>query len=84
LRARGAFVVSSAQQNGEVPFVEIRSEAGSACRLINPWRGMHVTVYRDGTKAETLIGNLLTFQTLKGEIIVIVPEGSEVSRIRIL
>jgi hypothetical protein len=52
--------------------------------VINPWRGTQVTAYRDGTKAEKLMGNLLTFQTLQDEIVVLVPEGSEVSRIRIL
>lgn len=84
LRARGAFVVSSVQQDGQVPLVEIMSEAGSICRLINPWRGMTVTVYCDGKKAEDLRGNLLTLSTQQGEILVIVLEDSEVSSIRIM
>ena len=84
LRARGAFVVSSVQQDGKIPLVEIRSEAGSTCRLTNPWPGMNVTVYRDGTKSEELRGSLLTIPTRKGEILVIVPENSEVSSISIL
>ncbi|MFB0535625.1 MAG: hypothetical protein ACETWR_11655, partial [Anaerolineae bacterium] len=84
LLARGAFVVSSAQQDGRIPLVEIRSQAGSQCRLVNPWEDTDVTLYRDGKKAEDLSGSMLTFPTKKGETVVVVPKVSEPARIKIL
>jgi len=84
LLARGAFVVSSAQQDGKIPLVEIRSQAGSQCHLVNPWQASDVTLYRDGNKAADLSGSMLTFPTKKGETVVVVPRGSQPSRIKIL
>jgi hypothetical protein len=97
LLAHGAFLVTSAQQNGKVGFVELRSaremgtrdensepaalisragQAGSDCRLRNPWGEDAVTLYRDGKKSENLSGSLLRFATRKGEHIVVVPAGT--------
>jgi hypothetical protein len=84
LLARGAFVVSSAQQAGKIPWVEIRSQAGNPCRLTNPWKDTDVTLYRDGKKAEDLSGETLMFPTKKGETIVVVPKGSMPSVMKIL
>jgi len=64
-----------------VDFVEVRSLAGSECRLRNPWgRGGRegeatATLYRDGKQAETLSGSLLKFNTRQGEQIVLVQPG---------
>jgi hypothetical protein len=74
--ARGAFVVSSAQKGGKVPLVEILSQAGGPCRLVNPWGGGDVTLYRNSRKAEDLSGETLAFPTAKGETIVLAPKGS--------
>ena len=76
LLGRGAFLVSSAQKSGVIPLVEILSQNGGTCRLINPWRGTTVTLYRNGGKAEDLSGDSLRFSTAKGERIVVVPKGS--------
>ncbi len=84
LLARGAFLVSSSMEKGQVEFVEIRSNAGQACRLQNPWSEKTVTLYRNGKKAEDLSGSLLTFPTAKEETIVIVPRGSTPSRKKVL
>ncbi len=84
LLARGAFLVSSSMEKGQIEFVEIRSNAGQACHLQNPWLEKTVTLYRDGNKAEDLSGSLLTFPTAKGETIVIVPQGSTPSRKKVL
>jgi len=81
LLACGGFEVSSAIQAGKVDFVEVRSLAGSECRLRNPWgRGGRegeatATLYRDGKQAETLSGSLLKFNTRQGEQIVLVQPG---------
>jgi hypothetical protein len=84
LRARGAFVVSSAFQGGKIPLVEIQSQVGGPCRLANPWGEGDATLYRNGKKAENLSGAILAFPTGKGETIVLVPKGSEPSRVRVL
>lgn len=73
LLARGAFVISSAQRNGEIPLVEIFSRNGGLCRLSNPWPRQTVTLYRNGRKGEEISSEILLFSTAKGEAIVIVP-----------
>jgi Glycosyl hydrolase family 95 catalytic domain/Domain of unknown function (DUF5703) len=83
LRACGAFIVSSAQQDGKIPFVEIQSLAGGGCRLANPWNDAKVTLYRDGKPAETLSGETLTLVTKKGETLVAAPEGSPPSPVNV-
>jgi hypothetical protein len=76
LRARGSFEVSSAIKGGRVDFVEVRSLAGSECRLQNPWGEPKVTLFRDGRKAEDVSGALLKFSTRRGERIVVVLPGT--------
>ena len=78
LLARGAFLVSSAIEDGKVGFVEIESQAGAECRLRNPFPGS-VTLHRDGGPAETLRGSLLQFPSRKGETLVLVAAGSSPS-----
>jgi hypothetical protein len=76
LAARGAFLVSSSMEGGRIEFVAVESQAGTGCRLRNPWGDGGVDLYRDGRKAETLTGSLLRFATRKGERIVAVPAGA--------
>ena len=73
LLARGAFLVSAAQQEGKITPVEIISNAGAICRLKNPWGTADVRLTRDGKSAETLHGIQLEFTTRKGEKIVVAP-----------
>jgi hypothetical protein len=70
LFARGGFVVSASMRQGRLEYVEIESRAGAECRLRNPFPG-EVALGRDGRKAETLRGELLQFQTRKGERLVL-------------
>lgn len=67
LLARGAFLVSSSMADGQIEFVQIRSQIGGECRLRNPWPGMTVALHRDGKTAEDLCGSLLRFQTTPGK-----------------
>jgi hypothetical protein len=76
LRARGAFVVSSVMEQGRIPFVEIESLAGSECRLRNPWKESDATLHRDGKGTQDLSGTVITFATVSGERLLIVPKGS--------
>lgn len=74
LLARGAFVVSAAQKSGRIENVAIVSNAGSTCRVKNPWGEAEVVLTRDGKTAETLHGAALSFPTRKGERIAIAPK----------
>ena len=84
LLARGAFVVSSSMEQGQIEFVQIQSKVGGECRLHNPWPGKTVTLYRNGKKNEDLSGSLLVFSTAKGETITVVLKGTKPSRKKVL
>ncbi|UCC98804.1 MAG: hypothetical protein JSW66_02710 [Phycisphaerales bacterium] len=79
LLTRGAFLVGSSMEKGQIEFVQIRSNAGGECRLRNPWPGAAVTLYRDARRVRDLAGSLLTFPTQRGEVLVIVPKGAATS-----
>jgi hypothetical protein len=82
LLAPGAFIVTASMRNGKVDFVELQSQAGSQCRLRNPWGEAAVTLYRNGRKAEDLSSGLLVFGTAKGEDIVIAPKGASLDALK--
>jgi hypothetical protein len=82
LLARGGFLVTSSQRKGQIEFAELKSELGQECRLLNPWNESEVTLYRDGKKAESLSGSLLTFPTRNGEIIIVVRAGTAPTQFR--
>ncbi|SFF20541.1 glycosyl hydrolase family 95 catalytic domain-containing protein [Sunxiuqinia elliptica] len=63
LRIWGAFLVSSEVKNGEVLYIDILSEKGRICNVLNPWPGNKVQVSRNGKKAETLEGERFFFTT---------------------
>jgi hypothetical protein len=83
LRARGAFVVSSAQRDGKIPFVEIQALAGGEFELVNPWHNTEVTVYREGKPTQESSGDTLALTTKVGETIVVAPKGSRVSGVNV-
>ena len=67
--------MTSSIERGRIIFVELESQAGSECRLRNPWGESEVTLYRDDKKSENLQGSLLRFPTRKGERVVVVRSG---------
>ncbi|MDR2086568.1 MAG: hypothetical protein LBP72_05275 [Dysgonamonadaceae bacterium] len=75
LRAVGAFLVSSRQANGTVEYVRILSEKGRPCRMKNPWGNAAVRLTRNGTPAETLQGEFLSFKTNAGETVELLSES---------
>ncbi len=83
LAARGAMLVGSSMRKGAIEFVQVQSHSGLQCRLSNPWPGATMTLYRDGAKAENLSGALVEFATRKGELIVVVPQGTTPARSRV-
>ena len=73
LRARGAFLVSSALTDGKVQYVTLLSERGRDAIVETPWPGMAVAVTRNGQKAETLTGERLSLKTSVGETVGLAP-----------
>jgi alpha-L-fucosidase 2 len=67
LRAAGAFLVSAAMENGEVKWIEILCEAGTAVRMINPWK--------NGARCGDRIfkGKLIELETRTGETLSFLP-----------
>ncbi len=63
IRAWGAFLVSAGLTNGVVSNVEIFSERGRQCTVVNPWPGKRVRLLRNGKKAESIEGTLIAFKT---------------------
>jgi hypothetical protein len=53
--------------------VEILSQNGSDCAVINPWKGQTVIFYRNNKNAGRLKGNILKFKTKTGEMIKLSP-----------
>ena len=48
LRSYGAFLISSEKKNNEVTYVEIISEKGRDCILLNPWNSGKVEITSEG------------------------------------
>ena len=69
MRARGAFLVSAKLKKGKVSEVQIVSEKGMPCTVVNPWPGKAVQLVRNGQTAETLTGDRMTFSTAVNETI---------------
>jgi hypothetical protein len=84
LLARGAFLVSSVQESGQVPWVQIQSQVGGRCHVENPWPGRKVAIWRGEVVANELAGEKLVFSTQHGEIVVLAPQGSTPKAVRLL
>ena len=67
LLCRGGFLVSSSLKKGTIEFVEIRSQAGSVCRIRNPWPGKEIVLYRNNKRWKTSKDDLLFFSTKKDD-----------------
>ena len=74
LLCRGNFLVTSSFRNGKVVLLDILSQSGSQCRIINPWAGSKVTLYSNGMKSNTLTGNFFIINTKANETIRLVPK----------
>jgi len=74
LLCRGNFLVTASFMDGRVDKLEILSQSGSECKLLNPWSGKKVTLYRNGKKSENKSVNMLIFSTKTNEKIKIIPD----------
>jgi hypothetical protein len=73
LRAWGAFLISAELKNGMVRNVEISSEKGRPCTMVNPWPSSRVIISRAANKKQTLSGERFTFETTVGEKLRLLP-----------
>jgi len=76
LLARGAFQVSSSQEEGQIGFVQVKSLAGGECRLRNPWPDKTVTVRRGEERVREQSGPLLNLPMRTGETLLMAPKDS--------
>ena len=63
LRCWGAFLVSSELKHGVIGPVNILSEQGRDCTVVNPWPGRQVSLHSRGRLVRTLKGERFTFKT---------------------
>ena len=78
LRTEGAFLVTSKLEQGEVRFVQVTSEAGRPCTIVNPFRGEPaelVLLNGDGNSPAKLDGEMLRFETEAGSRYLLYPTG---------
>ncbi|MBS2212663.1 hypothetical protein KEM09_14690 [Carboxylicivirga mesophila] len=87
LLAQGGFLVASElNKSGVVSGIEIESQKGNRCRVVNPWSNKVVTVTRlrhDGRKikSEKLKGGVIEFETQKGATYLLLPQGEKLTNI---
>jgi alpha-L-fucosidase 2 len=73
LNACGGFLISSQVSQGQVTYVQIESNAGQECRLVNPWPRATVKVSSNQRPGDVLSGPLLKFTTRIKEVVVLTP-----------
>ncbi|MEJ2903462.1 hypothetical protein WAE58_13545 [Pedobacter panaciterrae] len=69
IRAWGAFLVSARLKNEVVTDVQIVSEKGRLCTMVNPWPDKKVLLIRNGKKSDILNGTRISFKTVPNEIV---------------
>ena len=74
LRAVGAFLVSAELTSGNITGVNITSEKGSDCVVVNPWPEKPVRVLRNGKAASSARGARFTLHTVPGDTVELAPE----------
>jgi len=60
-------MVSSSLQKGKIEFVEIMSQAGSVCRIRNPWPGQTIVLFRNHKRWKRSKDDLLVFTAKKDD-----------------
>ncbi|UKS31321.1 S-layer homology domain-containing protein [Paenibacillus sp. HWE-109] len=89
MRAKGAFLIDANQNEfGQTTYVQILSEQGKQCAVLNPWQGKEMEVYEDGTLIEStmstnLLGEVYTFATKPNTKYELKPKGGLSSSIKL-
>ena len=81
LRAIGAFLVSAKLAKGEVADIEIFSEKGKECTVLNPWPGKSLSILDSNGKQvdHSTSGDKIIFPTKSGESYIMKNSGISVS-----
>lgn len=74
LLCRGNFILTASFNGGILQKVEILSQSGSDCSLVNPWPGKKVMILNNGKKKEIKTGKILKFSTNTNETISLLPK----------
>ena len=75
--------MTSSIKNGQIEFVEIKSQSGGQCQVRNPWPENELAVYLNGQKQKNIPGAPgLEFETDKGHILLIVPKGTSPQQLK--
>jgi len=82
LRAKGAFLVSSRLEDGEVQYVRLQSERGGNCVMVNPWPGRSAMWHGTGESAGVVEGGRFALKTVAGETLLLGPEGIPADELR--
>ena len=75
LRAKGAFLVSSEQRHGQVPWIEIVSEVGGPLTVQSPWGDLPVRLNGRPTGSSASSGGRITLNTARGGHYRLAPEA---------
>lgn len=71
-------MVSFPFQNGNIKYAGLTSQAGSDCRIRNPWEESAIDIYAGSKKIKTLGGNLITFKTQVNGYYILVRKGCSI------
>lgn len=73
LRAQGAFLISASAADGVVGDVEVMSERGGTCAMINPWNTETVSITSSGRtfRVKTDNSGIIRFDTKPGDTYII-------------
>ena len=78
LHAVGGFVVSSETKAGEVQWLSFKSLSGNLCKLELPWKKASVQSNLKKSR-QTISGKIVEIKTKTNEVIMILPEGNDLS-----
>jgi len=78
LLARGAFLVHSSINKGEIEFVMIESKKGGECLVMNPWPGNTINLLERDGKTKRISGKILSFSMTEGETITLLKKSKKI------
>ena len=86
LRARGAFIVSSAMEDDDsISGISIESLKGNRCKIVNPWEAGQVEIWNMDDKEKRIKfkieeSNVIVFKTQPGKSYIIKPKEKQFSK----
>jgi hypothetical protein len=76
LFAKGGFQVEALYENGRISYVKITSTRGGELHLRSPWPKEEAAVQRNGEASQGCTGDLLSFPTKAGDVLVLIQKGA--------